>query len=192
MYSKVFYLCEVNMKYLKAFTIFILTALLALSLTSCGFIFGDDEYYAAHFTGQERATEIAEKFIKYVNNKDAAGIKSMFDERNRTENENLDEEINQLLEVMPDGITEYEISPFVGSHTSTESWSVHYNLETANIFIPKIGLNSGDEDKIISIEYTHVNHYHENQVGVNLIRYIDRTDKENEKKLEAGYMWKSY
>ena len=165
--------------------------LLLSSITGCGFILGDDEYYSAHFDSEKRGREKAEQLITYIKNKDAAGIKAMFSEKNRKENNDLDSKINELLVAFSSGFPKYEISPLVGGHGSTESWSVNFNVETVNICIPEIGQNSGDEDMLISIGYTHINHYHEDQVGVNLIRYCDRTDKNNEKELIIGSSWNS-
>ena len=170
------------MKLIKNFCIL----LFAFFFVSCGFIFGDDEYYDTKMNGQQRAEDVSEKLIGYINDKNAAGIKSMFSEKNRTGTTELDNEINQLLSVFPNTITEYEISPFVGSHTSTESWSVNYNIETASIYIPKQDKNTGLFEKTITIEYTHINHEKPEQVGVNLIRYVDYSDKENEFELEIG------
>ena len=179
------------MKHLRKITLFALFVLVVSSFTGCGAILGDDEYYSVNMDSEERGREKAEELISYINKKDAAGIKSMFSEKNIKENKDLDSKINELISAFPDGLTEYESSPFVGGHGSTESWSVNFNIETVNIYIPEIAPNTGDEDMLISIEYTHINHYHEDQVGVNLIRYCDRTG-ENEKELLIGCEWEEY
>ena len=179
------------MKLLRKITIFTLIVLLLTSISGCGFILGDDEYYSAHFDSEKRGREKAEQLITYIKNKDAAGIKAMFSEKNRKENTDLDNKINELLAVFSDGFPEYEISPLVGGQCETESWSVKTNEETVDIFIPKMGANTSDADKYIAIWYTHINHYHEDQVGVNIIRYCDWTDKNNEKELVIGSRWES-
>ena len=179
------------MKLLRKITIFTLMVLLLSSITGCGFILGDDEYYSAHFDSEKRGREKAEQLINYIKNQDAAGIKAMFSEKNRKENNDLDSKINELLAAFSAGFPEYEISPLVGGSCETESWSVKTNEESVDIFIPKMGANTSDAEKYISICYTHINHYHEDQVGVNLIRYCDRSDKNNEKELVIGSNWKS-
>jgi hypothetical protein len=180
------------MKLLRKITIFALIVLMISSLTGCGAVLGDDEYYSVNFDSEKRGREKAEQLIGYINNKDAAGIKAMFSEKNKKENKELDSKINEFLAAFPDGLKEYEISPLVGGECSTESWSVNYNVESVTIHIPKIGANTSDADKLISIGYTHINHYHEDQVGVNLIRYCDWTDKNNEKEIVIGSRWDSY
>lgn len=180
------------MKLLRKITIFTLIALLVSSFTGCGFILGDAEYYSAHWGSEKRGREKAEQLITYINNKDSAGIKSMFSPKNRRNNKDLNSKINELLAVFPDELSEYEISPLVGGQCETESWSVKTNEESVDIFIPKMGANTSDADKYIVIEYTHINHYHEDQVGVNLIRYCDWTDENNEKEIVIGSRWDSY
>ena len=163
--------------------------LLAFSFVSCGAVFGDDEYYDAKMNSEKRGHDISEELIGYINSKNAGGIKSMFSEKNKTENKDLDEKINQLFAIFPDGITDYEISDFVGGTASTESWSVNYNEETARIYLPELSKTNGNVEKMISIEYTHINHEKPDQVGVNLIRYADYSDENNEFELEIGCRW---
>ena len=121
------------MKLLRKITIFALIALLVSSFTGCGFILGDAEYYSAHWGSEKRGREKAEQLITYINNKDYAGIKSMFSPKNRRNNKDLNSKINELLAVFPDGLFEYEISPLVGGQCETESWSVKTNEESVDI-----------------------------------------------------------
>ena len=74
------------MKLLRKITIFTLLILLLSSITGCGFILGDDEYYSVHFDSEKRGREKAEQLITYIKNKDVAGIKAMFSEKNRIAN----------------------------------------------------------------------------------------------------------
>ena len=146
------------------FMTFTFAALLALSLPSVGLTSCDSEYNDVKNNDEERGREKSMQLIHYINSGDAAGIKSMFSDRNRADadNEDLDQKISLLLSYFPNGVGEYEISPFVGGSAGFDSWSVEYNEETARIFMPRIGPNTSDAEKMLFIEYTHINHNHPN------------------------------
>lgn len=171
------------MKNIKNFCIL---AFLAVFFSSCGFMFGNDEYYDAKMNSEKRGREIAEHFISCVNKKDKAELKSMFSQSIKNKFQDLDAKITELFEALPDGIHQYEISPFVGGTGSFASWEVIYNKETVRIFIPEIKANTGDEDIYIAINYTHINHEKPDEVGINEIEFIDRTDRAHEKKITIG------
>lgn len=162
---------------MRKIILIMLLALLSISLSSCGFIFGDDEYIEAHFKSSERAEEKCEKLIEYINNKDAAGIRDMFSEESKNEAE-LDSQIKSFLNQFPNGMTEYEIGGCWGSTGAFDNWTVQLLEETAVIFIPKKGLSSGDEDQHISIRYTFANKSNPDRVGVNNIIWNNRLSGE--------------
>ena len=172
------------------FMVFTFTALLALTLPGIGLTSCDSEYKDVMNNDQERSQEKSEQLIRCINRGDAAGIKSMFSERNRADaaNEDLDNKISLLISYFPNGVGEYEISPFVGGSGGFDAWSVEYNEETAHIFMPRMGANTSDADKMLAIEYTHINHSHPNQVGVNRIFYTNNIDGTE---LEIGRRWDS-
>lgn len=167
---------------------FTFSTLLALSMSSVVMASCSSEYDEVMNDSEDRGREKSEQLIRYINNKDASGIKAMFSQRNRSEGQNLDAKIEMLIDAFPSGITEYEISPYVGGSSGFDSGSVEFNEESARIFMPRMGLSSGDEDKLIIIEYTHINHNHPNQVGVNMIYYSNNQDGTE---LQIGSRWSS-
>ena len=172
------------MKVLKLVFIIIVAAIV---LSSCGLIFGNDEYYDAKFNSGKRGREKALSLIYLINKKDASGIKNMFSDWNRkTKGNILDTEIQELLDAFPNGISEYEIGSFVGGHGSYESWSVIYLSEGVNIYLPIKGWKASDEKQEISIDYTYIDKDHSDQIGVNKIIFYDRTDPADVKIIRVG------
>ena len=163
---------------MKKIILILLVALLSISLSSCGLLFGDDEYIAAQFGSSERAQKISEDLINYINSKDSNSIKRMFSKETLLKDEKIDEEISELLDFFSDGMTEYEIGGCWGSNESYDSWRAELVEETAVIFLPKKGLSTGDENQSIYIYYTFVNKEKPSRVGVNEILLVNRLTNE--------------
>ncbi len=151
----------------------IFLALLTTIFSSCGFIFGDKEYYDAHFKSEKRNEEKAQTLINNINNRDAAGIKEMFSSHVRSNCSELDNQINELLSLFPNGINEYEIDLLTGGQMSTSNWNVSYADERAHICIPKKEESSGQEEKSITINYIFIDKDNPDREGVTKIYYKD-------------------
>lgn len=162
---------------MKKILYLVFIALSIMSLSGCGLIFGDDEYYQAYFKSSERAEEKCEQLIDYINTKDAAGIREMFSTESKKE-PSLNNQISDFLKQFPNGMSEYEIGGWNGSHGSYEHWRVELLEESAIIYIPKKGLSSGDEDQCIIINHTFANKDNPERVGVNKIIWINRLTEE--------------
>ena len=163
---------------MKKILIILFAALLSISFSSCGFLFGDDEYMKAKLGSGERAKKHSEDLISYINSKDANSIKRMFSKETLLKDEKIDEEIAELLDFFSDGLTEYEIGGCWGSNESYDSWRAELVEETALIFLPKKGLSTGDENQSIYIYYTFVNKEKPSRVGVNEILLVNRLTNE--------------
>ena len=174
------------MKHLRKITIFALIALMAVFFTGCQQLF--PEYFDVWNNSEKRGREKAEELISYINSKDVNGIKNMFSEKNRKE-AGLENEIVEFLGHFPNGIPKYEIESFVGGEGSFDHGDVNFNIETVRIYLPEKRASSGDSDGAIFVTYTHIEHKHEDEVGVNKIIYSDWTDKNNYKDYECGKTW---
>ena len=163
---------------MKKILIILFAALLSISFSSCGFLFGDDEYMEAKLGSGERAKKHSEDLISYINSKDSNSIKRMFSKETLLKDEKIDKEIAELLDFFSDGLTEYEIGGCWGSNESYDSWRAELVEETALIFLPKKGLSTGDEDQSIYIYYTFVNKEKPSRVGVNEILLVNRLTNE--------------
>ena len=64
---------------------FTFSALLALSMSSVVMASCSSEYDEVMNDSEDRGREKSEQLIRYINNKDASGIKAMFSQRNRSE-----------------------------------------------------------------------------------------------------------
>ena len=165
---------------MKKSTLAILCLLMILSAVFClaGCKSRTDEMVEQSVYAEKQMKSVNKKIVKYINNKDEKGLKSLFSKNAQKESEEIDNRISEL------------ISAFNGAKIKSvegkePGFSGDSNTQPINIYgFYTLNLSNGDK-YVIWVDFCSMDDENKENVGLYMIEIITCT----EDKLPSGFKW---